>query len=68
MANSCRVESRPGAVKNDGPTAAIEDATDSRDIKRKPEDLALNGKPPALIVVDQDALFAELLSQDPVFR
>jgi hypothetical protein len=33
-----------------------------------PEDLAFDGEPPALVVVEQDAFFAELLSEDPVFR
>jgi len=34
----------------------------------QPEDLAFDGKSPTLVVVEQDALFAELLSGNPVFR
>jgi hypothetical protein len=32
-----------------------------------PEDFAFDGEPPALVVVEQDALFAEILSKDPIF-
>jgi hypothetical protein len=32
-----------------------------------PEDFTFDGEPPALVVVEQDALFAEILSKDPIF-
>ena len=33
-----------------------------------PQDLAFDGEAPALVVVEQDSVFSELLSEDPVFR